>query len=117
MATKNNYVPEYMSFNLPWYERDGLMTWFDQRKCEEFLRDSEKHFKDTKIVNFDFIYREIRGEKVPKDLLKKYQTVTEERTKKYPKEKQNEFLSHAFRAERPDIYFDKKIIHNHFKCK
>ena len=47
----NYYVPEYGLSDLRWYERDGLMTWYNQRKREEFLRDSKIHFKNTKIVN------------------------------------------------------------------
>lgn len=38
-----NYVPEYAPSNLLQYERDGLMTWCDQVKCEDFLRNSKQH--------------------------------------------------------------------------
>ena len=41
----NNYVPEYVPEDLPWYEKDGLITWYDQIKCQEFSRNSNKHFK------------------------------------------------------------------------
>ena len=61
----NNYVPKYVLKDLLWYERDGLMTWYDQVKCEEFLRDSDKHFKTEKVMNFDIIRREVAGEKMP----------------------------------------------------
>ena len=27
MSAQNNYVPEYVPDNLPWYERDGLLTY------------------------------------------------------------------------------------------
>ena len=114
---KNNYIPEYVSPNLSWYERDGLITWYNQRKCEEFLKNPKEHFDNTKIVNFGIIRREAKGEKVPEDLLKKYQTVTDERTKQYPKKDQKNFLSDALKTKRPDIYFDKDVIVNHFKCK
>ena len=33
----NSYVPKFIPKDLPWYERDGLMTWYDQMKCEDFL--------------------------------------------------------------------------------
>lgn len=42
--------------------------------------------KKTKIVNFDIIHWQARGEKVPEKLLKKYQTVKEKTTKQYLKE-------------------------------
>ena len=37
----------------------------------------QEHFEKTKIVNFDIINRQVRGEKAPNKLLKKYQTVQE----------------------------------------
>lgn len=44
MGNSNNYVPIYVQKNLPWYERDGFLTWHDQCKCKEFLNDTDKHF-------------------------------------------------------------------------
>ena len=32
----NSYVPEYVPENLPWYERDGRLTWYDQVKFKNF---------------------------------------------------------------------------------
>ena len=92
----NNYVPEYVPTDLLWYEPDGLMTWYDQVKCEEFLRDSDKHFKMEKVINFDIIRREVSGEKVPDEVLKKYQTIQNERVSKYPKSDKKNFLAVLF---------------------
>ena len=64
------YVPTFLSKDLPWYEQDGLMTWHNEEKCEDFLRDTDKHFKDASIINFDIIHRQVRGEEIPSDLLK-----------------------------------------------
>lgn len=111
----NNYIPEYVAQNLPWYERDGLMTWYDQIKCQEFLRNSDKHFKTGKIVNFDIISREAAAEKVLDNVLKKWETIQNERVSKYPKNDQETFLNSAFRTERPDIFFLKKVVLDHFK--
>ena len=33
MNCTNKYVPEFIPSDLKWYERDGLMTWYDQVKC------------------------------------------------------------------------------------
>ena len=52
----NNFVPEYMLPDLPWYECDGLSTWYNQAKCQEFLRNSKEHFNSTKTINFDITY-------------------------------------------------------------
>ena len=111
----NNYVPEYVPRDLPWYERDGLMTWYDQAKYQYFLKNSDRHFKTTKAINFDIIRREAAGQKVPDELLKKYQTIENERVSKYPKGERNKFLSSTFRTDRTDIFFEKKVVLNHFK--
>ena len=75
----NNYVPEFVPQDLLWYERDGLMTYYNQVKC---------HLKTAKIINFDIIRREAAGEKVPDELLKKYQTVQNELVSTHPKNDQ-----------------------------
>ena len=103
----NTCVPKYVPDNLKWYERDGLLTWYDQCKCQDFLRDTDGHFKETKIVNFNIIHRMCRGEEVPKSLLKKYQTLSDEAVSKYPESDQNKILSSVFRTDREDIYFEK----------
>ena len=113
MAKYSNYVLP----DLPWYERDGLMTWYNQAKSQEFLRNSKEHFNKTKIINFDIIHRLARGEKIPDDVLKKYETVQDSRISQYPKIPRNNFLSEAFKTERKDIYFEKKVINDYFKNK
>ena len=60
------------------------MTWYDQWKCEDFLRDTDKHFEEAKIINFDIICRKIRDEVVPPDLLNFYETVNEKTISQYP---------------------------------
>ena len=85
-----------------------LDRWLDRVKCDKFLEDSNKHFREKKIVNFDFIYKFIRGEKIPEDDLKKYQTIQNSRVKQYPQKDQDNFLSAAFRTDRRDLYFEKK---------
>ena len=88
----NTYVPQYVSDNLKWYERDSLLTWYNQCKCQDFLRYSDAHFKETKLVNFDIIHRMCRGEEVPQNVLKQYQTVGYEDILKYPETEQNKLL-------------------------
>lgn len=67
----NKYVPEYVPQDLRRYERDGGMTWYDQIKCQEFLRnsDSDKHLKTAKNINFDIIRREAADQKVLDEVL------------------------------------------------
>ena len=58
-----------MPKDLPWYEKDGLMTWYNQGTCEDFLRDTDKHLQQAKLVNFDIINRQCHAEEIPKYLL------------------------------------------------
>ena len=83
----NNYVPEFVLQDLLWCERDGLMTYYNQVKC---------HLKTAKIINFDVIRREAAGEKVPDELLKKYQTVQNELVSTHPKNDQKNFWGVLF---------------------
>ena len=53
MARQNNCIPEYIPEDLSWYKRNGLMTYLDQAKGRDLLRDLKGHFKNTKIVSFD----------------------------------------------------------------
>ena len=40
MAKKfdNRFIPKYIPNDLPWYEKDGLDTWYLQNKCKDFLK-------------------------------------------------------------------------------
>ena len=67
----NNYIPEYVLSDLPWYDRDGLITWYDQRKGKRFLRNPKNSFKSTKIVNFDIIRKQTAEAKIPDETFKK----------------------------------------------
>ena len=94
MACQNNYIPEYIPKDLPWYERDGLMTYIDQEKCGYFL----------------FTGQQARGDKVLEDLLKIYQTIEENKAK-------YDFLASVFKRDRSNIYFEENVVINHFKGK
>ena len=55
----NVFIPKYVPDNLKWYEKDGLETWCRKNKCEEFLSNTDLHFKKRKIVNFDIIKNDV----------------------------------------------------------
>ena len=57
---------------MKWYERDGLMIWYNQMKCQDFLKDLYGHFKNLNIVNFDIINSK---NKLLESKVKQYQTV------------------------------------------
>ena len=79
-----------MPKDLPWYERDELMTWYNHWKCGDFLRDADKHFQQAKIVNFDIIHRQCCGEEIPKELLQYYQTVNDKTASQNPNTENNQ---------------------------
>ena len=66
MNLMNAYIPRFVPKDLPWCEMNGLITWYDQGQCEVFLRDTDKHFREAKIINFDIIWREYQREEVQK---------------------------------------------------
>ena len=60
----NSYVPPYVSPDLKWYERDGLMTYVDRPKYERFEKDRESYLQNAKITDFDIIHHECRGDEL-----------------------------------------------------
>ena len=97
----NFFVPKAFSNNLPWYDRDGLMTWHDQVKCEEFFVDTNENFKNLKIINFDMINS--KG-KLSQSKTKQYQTVNHHEILAYPPNLQDEILSSIFRTKHDDMF-------------
>ena len=106
----DTFVPKFIPHNLKWYERDGLVTWYLRNKCSEFLEDTNSHFKNRKIVNFDIINN---GEKMAKQTLMQYRTIDHDEIKKYPEKEQ--IMSSIFRnANRKDMIIEKRTIDTHF---
>ena len=106
----NTFVPKFIPSNLKWYEHDGLDTWYLRNKCNEFLEDTDSHFKNRKIVNFDIINN---GE--TKQTLKQYNTIDHDEIKKYPVKEQEQIMSSIFRnANRKDMLIKKETIDTHF---
>ena len=77
----NDYIPKYVPEDLPWYEREGLLTYIDQMKYKEFISDPDAAVKNTKVINFDMIYTQCGGTpRTHSDNF--YQTVREKDVKK-----------------------------------
>ena len=64
-------------------ERDFL-SYLDYLIYEETLKDPNKYFKSVKIVNFDLIHHECRGDPSEKDIQKHF-AIQNQNIKKYPK--------------------------------
>ena len=67
-----------------------------------FLRDTDKHLQQAKLVNFDIIHRHCHGEEIPKGLPQYYQTVTDKTVSQHPNNEQDQILLSAFRTDRKD---------------
>ena len=69
LKTSNGYIPKYT----PPQDRDFL-SYLDDLKFENFMENPDQSFRNTKIVNFDIIHHECRGDKLEKSCAH-YQTV------------------------------------------
>ena len=87
----NNFVPPFVPKDLKWFKKDGLETWYRRNKCEEFLENTDLHFKQRKIINFDMIKNDITDEKI-----KQYQQIDHDEIKKYPPNDQQQIMSSVF---------------------
>ena len=81
----NAFIPKYVTDNLKWDEKDGLETWYRKNKCGELLSNTDLHFKNRKIVNFDIIKNNVDKKK-----LQQYQTIDHDEIKNYPPHFQNQ---------------------------
>ena len=109
----NNFVSPFVPKYLKWFEKDELETWFRRNKCEEFLENTDLHFKHRKIINFDVIKNDITDEKI-----KQYQQIDHDEIKKYPPNDQQQIVSSVFRnANRKDMNIEKGTINKHFSNK
>ena len=109
----SKFIPKYIPENLKWYEKDGLDTWFLRNKYEEFLNNTDLHFKKRHIVNFYMIKNNPSQETI-----KQYQTIDHDEIKRYPIEYKDQIRSSIFRnADRKDMFIEKKTITEHFTNK
>ena len=109
----NKFVPKYFSNDLKWYERDSLDTWYLQNKCNDFLNDTDKQFKQTKIINFDMIKNNSSKQK-----RKQYQTLDHHEIMHYPLQLRVQICFSLFRnGNRKDMHIKKETINEHLANK
>ena len=114
----NNYITDYVSPDLKWYERDGLLTYINQLKYLDFSKDPDQYLKSAKVVNFEIIHVQCTGDgRNFSD--KHYQTVCESSLKNIPQIERKRTLAACLRFERKDLYVEKKISFDYFRslCK
>ena len=104
----NRFVPKFLPRNLPWTKREGLLIWYEQTKCEQFLKDTDNHFEKLQITNFDII--NANGQ-VSKEKLKQYQAVDHLEITKYPLELREQIMSSIFRlSKRACMFVEKETV-------
>ena len=107
----NKFIPKNAPNNLKWYKRDDLDTWYLQNKCNDFLMDTDEHFKETKVVNFDIT----KNKKLEEEKLKQYQTIDHDEIMKYPAQLHQQICSLIFRnSKRKDMHISKETVNEHF---
>ena len=98
---------------MKWFEKDRLETWYRRNKCEEFLENTDLHFKQRKIINFDMIKNDITDKKI-----KRYQLIDHDEIEKYSPNDQQHIMSSIFHnANRKDMDIKKRTINEHFSNK
>ena len=50
---------EYMPSNLKWYKRDGLLTYTDQPKYNEYAKNPQQYVDKIKFTSFDIIHSSV----------------------------------------------------------
>lgn len=75
MNHTSSYALPFVPQDLKWYEKDKLMTWYDQGKCKDFLQDLDSHFENSNIINLHIINKQDRDEEICQTTLKNYQAI------------------------------------------
>ena len=116
MTTTNTYVPTFVRQELKWYERDRLRTWYDHRKCKDFLDELDKDFENAKIVNFDIINKCVRGQVMSQLTLQNYQTIEKKTVFEYPSKEREKIMSAVLKStvKRNDVFISEDLVKDNF---
>ena len=115
MTARSSYIPPYIKDNLKWYEKEGLITYFQQREYQEFKKDRDAYINETKILNFDIIHHMCRGDKLEKTI-KEHNTVKKERLKQMPPSEKYTAVAACFRSSNKNIIIERSIAKEYFSC-
>ena len=106
-----NYVPKYT----PPEKRDFL-TYLDDLQYQKFEENPDKYMKNVKIINFDLIHHQCRGDRLQHSE-EHYQTIFEKNLVRHKKEDKKLIAGSGLRTQKElqqPIYFEKKVIKDHF---
>ena len=117
MNLANNYILPFVPQDLKWYERDRLMTWYDQTKCKEFLQNLDNHFENTKIINFDISIRRLGVNKFLNQLWKLIRQLKKKKLfMNICLKKGKKIMSAGLRStlKRNDVFVSEDLVKNYF---
>ena len=88
---------------------NDLDTTLKQMTFNEIIVDTDYHFENSFITNFDLFHNDCRGDKLSYSR-KHYETISNEKVKKEiaSEEFRNRFTSSAIRSERKDLNIEKE---------
>ena len=98
-----------------WCKHD-LMTYFDDLKYNEFAKNTDSYFENVKLINFDIIHHECRGDKL-QNPERCYRTIRSKDFKNYEQHVQNNAILSGVKSERDDIHFEHIVFKQHFNEK
>ena len=91
------------------------MGYFDYLDYQDMSKEPTEYFKNKKVVNFDIIHHECRGDPL-NGSYKDYHTVKSNHLCEYPKvEKKNDMSGLICNFKRNDLFVEKNIVKDHFK--
>ena len=107
-----NYVPTKVELRTAY---DTLDDTLNRMTFNEIINNTDYHFENSYITNFDLIYHNCRGDPLKHTKIY-YETISYEKLNKeiISKEDRASFISSAIKSERKDVFIDKKIFKEHF---
>ena len=112
-----NYVPINPNKNNNKTTRifNDLDTTLKQMAFNEIMTDTDHHFENCYITNFDLIHNDCRNDELSYSR-KHYETISNKKLKEEitSEDFRNRFISSAIRSERKDLLIEKQVFEEHF---
>ena len=104
----NNYLPYYPIHS------GTLGDTLLRNKYEKICENRKEYFENAKIVNFDIINNECRGDPLEKSI-KYHQTIKRDDLKYVKKNDEGKFISSAIKSRRDDVNVARDVVVEHFR--
>ena len=110
----NGYIPPFVSPDLSWYERHGLLTYIDQLKYECFSENPDSYLKRANVVNFDIIRHHCHGDKLMNSV-EYYKTIKKDDFNNFDKKEKEKSLATIARCKRKDLWVQQDLMTDYLK--